>query len=286
MRLIFFGTPDYVLPVLNSLNRYHNIVAVVTQSPKSVGRKKILTYSAVDTWAHKRKIAKFYDFNNLPQADMGVCAAFGMIIPERVLNHFKYGILNIHPSLLPKYRGASPIQTAIVNGDSITGVTIIKMDQKMDHGPILTSFSENILDDDTFQSLRTRLFERSAEVLINLIDSYSKNKIRLKTQDDNLASYCKMVEKQDGFVNLQTDNPKLIEAKFRAYSPWPGVWTYVQLTANNLQSTTKKRLKIIELTVDRSQSAISVEPKIVQLEGKNPVSFKQFKNGYPEVSFS
>jgi methionyl-tRNA formyltransferase len=134
MKIIFFGTPDYVLPVLEILNKYHEIVAVVTQSPKPVGREKTLTYSPVDAWAHKKKIQKQFDFISLPEADLGVCAAFGMIIPKVVLNHFKFGILNVHPSLLPKYRGASPIQSAIVSLDQKTGVTIIKMDEKMDHG--------------------------------------------------------------------------------------------------------------------------------------------------------
>ena len=177
MRIVFFGTPDYVLPILETLNKYHEIVAVITQSPKPVGREKTLTYSPVDAWAHKKKIQKQFDFNDLPEADLGVCAAFGMIIPKEVLNHFKFGILNIHPSILPKYRGASPIQSAITNLDKTTGVSIIKMDEKMDHGPILTNFTESISTTDTFDSLRTRLFERSTEVLVNLIPNYIKNKI-------------------------------------------------------------------------------------------------------------
>lgn len=290
MRLIFFGTPDYVIPILDKLNKYHEIVAVVTQPPKPVGREKILTYSAVDSWAYKKKIPKFFDFNDLPKADLGVCASYGAIIPKFVIDHFsakggsasgrKFGILNIHPSLLPKYRGASPIQTTIANQEKITGVTIIKMDGKMDHGPIVSSFKSEILPNDTFETLRVRLFEQSSEFLINLISNYSKNKIKLKPQNEYEATYTKIISKQDGFVDLEKDKPEVIEAKLRAYSPWPGIWTYVQLTVNSLQSTAKKRLKIIELTVDRSQSAISIEPKTVQLEGKKPVSWNQFKSSY------
>jgi methionyl-tRNA formyltransferase len=276
MKIIFFGTPDYVLPVLEKLHKYYEIVAVVTQSPKPMGRKKILTYSSVDNWAYKHslassagktKIPKFYDFSNLPKADMGICAAFGMIIPKVVLNHFKYGILNIHPSLLPKYRGASPIQSAIVNGDTTTGVTIIKMDEKMDHGPILTSFKEEILPDDTFETLRIRLFERSVEVLLNLIPNFVKGKIHLKPQGENLATFCKIVSKQDGFINLEKDSPKSIEAKQRAYSPWPGIWT-------NLKNG--KRLKILKCHLEKDELILEE----VQLEGKGPVSWNQFKSAY------
>lgn len=282
MRLIFFGTPDYVLPVLETLNKYYEIVAVVTQPPKPVGREKILTYSDVDKWAFKKHIPRFFDFINLPEADLGVCASFGMIIPKAVLNHFstqggsasggKHGILNIHPSLLPKYRGASPIQSAIVNGDLITGVTIIKMDEKMDHGPIVSSFKDDVLPTDTFESLRVRLFEQASEFLINLIPNFIKGKIKLKPQDESIATYCKIVEKQDGFVDLEKDDPKTIEAKLRAYSPWPGIWT--QLRQGSAGQA--RRLKILKCHLENEKLVLDE----VQLEGKNPVDYKQFISSY------
>ena len=276
MRLIFFGTPDYVLPVLDILNKYHEIVAVVTQSPKPVGREKILTYSQVDTWAYKHKIHKQFDFENLPDADLGICASYGAIIPKFVINNFKFGILNVHPSLLPKYRGASPIQSAIANQDTPTGVTVIKMNEKMDHGPILSSFKEDILPDDTFETLRVRLFKLASEFLINLIPNYTKGKIKLKPQDDKLATFCKIISKQDGFVDLEKDNPEVIIAKLKAYTPWPGVWTYVQ-------QPLKKRLKILEAELDINHQSLIINK--VQLEGKNPVSWNQFKSAYPEINF-
>ncbi len=266
MRIVFFGTPDYVLPIVNELNKYHDVVGVVTQPPKPVGRNQKTTYSEVDHWAHKRNIEKYFNFENLPQADLGVCAAFGKIIPSSVINHFKFGILNIHPSLLPKYRGSSPIQTAIANGDTETGITIIKMDDKMDHGPIVSQFKEEILPDDTFSSLRERLFKKSAQFLIDLIPNYTKGKINLKIQDESLATFTKMVKKEDGYVDL-SDDPQLIDRKLRAYSPWPGIWTQITLK----QTGQNKRLKILEY---------KNEPVTVQLEGKNPVSWQQFKNAY------
>lgn len=271
MRVIFFGTPDYVIPVLNALNKYHEIVAVVTQGPKEVGRKKIITYSDVDHWAHKRKIEKYYDFDDLPEAELGVCASFGMIIPKEVLTHFKFGILNIHPSLLPKYRGASPIQQTIINNDLITGVTIIKMDEKMDHGPIVTQFKEETLPDDTFETLRKRLFEKASEVLVELIPNYVSGKINLKKQDENEATFTKIISKQDGFVDLENDDPKLIESKLRAYAPWPGIHTKI-IIKNKIE----KRLKILKCHLEKDQLVIEE----VQLEGKNPVTWQQFQQAY------
>lgn len=275
MKLVFFGTPDYVIPILNKLHKYHEVVAVVTQPPKPVGREKILKYSEVDSWAYKKKIPRFFlpaqagDYEKLPKADMGVCASFGMIIPKVVLDIFPHGILNIHPSLLPKYRGASPIQTAIANGDTLTGVTIIKMDEQMDHGKIVTQFKEDILSDDTFQSLRERLFNLSADVLIDLIPEFFKNKINLKEQDHNSATFTKMVSRQDGFVDLKIDSLEVIERKLRAYSPWPGIWTLLRLKTSEGQA--QKRLKILEF---------KDEPIIVQLEGKKPTAWKIFRRAY------
>src|SRR3990172_4759611 len=115
MKIVFLGTPDYVLPILKALYKKYEIAAAVTQSPKPTGRKKFLTYSPVDTWAHQRKIPVIYDLDKVPKADLGVLAAYGKIIPPSVIQNLKSGILNIHPSLLPKYRGASPVQTAIAN---------------------------------------------------------------------------------------------------------------------------------------------------------------------------
>lgn len=269
MKIIFFGTPDYVLPVLEKLYRYHEIVAVITQEPKPMGREQNLSYSPVDEWAHKKKIRKQFDFADLPEAQLGVCASFGKIIPGFVLSHFKYGILNIHPSLLPKYRGASPIQSQIADGVTETGVTIIKMDEKMDHGPIVSKFKDQILPTDSFETLRTKLFERSADVLLELIEPYTDGKIQLKPQNHEEATFTKMVTKQDGFVDLKKDSPETIERKIRAYAPWPGVWTL----------TKDKRLKILKAHIDNLELIIDE----VQLEGKNPVSWKQFTQAYPDL---
>lgn len=277
MKIIFFGTPSYVLPILTKLHRKFvtgpgksPIVAVVTQSPKPFGRKQIKLYSPVDKWAHERGIPIFYDYIDLPEAELGVCASFGAIIPKSVIEHFKYGILNVHPSLLPKFRGASPVAEAIKQGEVQTGVSIIKMDEKMDHGPIIVQSKEDILPTDDGQTLRDRLFEKSADILVELIDPYLKGKIKPKPQDDDEATFTKTVRKEDGYIDLGKVKGAQAERFMRAMAPWPGAWT---------KTSDGKRLKLLKAHLN-GESLILDE---VQLEGKNPVSYPQFEAAYPHA---
>ena len=273
MKIVFFGTPDYVLPVLTSLHKkfvtgpgISPMVAVVTQSPKPTGRKQILTYSPVDRWAHEHKIDIFYQsselIKNSVKADIGVLTAYGEIIPKTVIDTFPHGILVVHPSLLPKYRGASPIQGAIANGDKQVGVTIIKMDEKMDHGPIVSQFKEETRPDDTTDTLRARLFERSKDVVVEMIEPYLQGKIKPKEQNHDEATYTKIITKQNGFIDLEKTNPEEAERFIRAMQPWPQAWTLIG----------KKRLKVLKAHLENGKLVLDE----VQLEGKNPVSWKEF----------
>lgn len=274
LKVIFFGTPDYVLPVLEDLYKHYKLVAVVTQPPKLAGRKQIKTFSAVDNWAHKRNIKVATDLGEkLPEANLGIVASYGKIIPERVIRHFPNGILNIHPSLLPKYRGASPIQFQIIDGQTQTGVTVIKMDKLMDHGPIVSQFAEQVNKTDTNETLRASLFEKSAQFLIDLIPNYISQKIRLKEQNHNDATFTKIISKEDGLVDLKKDKPEVVERKFRALKPWPGIWCYVQIERRKL------RLKILDLHLEDGKLVLDK----VQLEGKKAVSLEEFKRGYPQI---
>ncbi len=272
------------MPIVQALYKeYKNVhekgvVAVVTQPPKPVGRKKILEYSPVDTWAYKHKIPIFNSqFSNkeLPEADLGVVASYGKIIPKNIIEHFRYGVLNIHPSLLPKFRGASPIQEAIATGETITGVTIIKMDEQMDHGPAISAFKEAIRPDDTNETLRARLFNRSAEFLIDLIPNYLNGKIKPKKQDHTKATFTKLIKKDDGFIKDPLGDPARAERLFRAFEPWPGIWTEVKILRD--EEIKLLRLKILKLHL-KNEKLIFDE---VQLEGKNPVTWEEFKKGYP-----
>lgn len=282
MKIVFFGTPNYVMPILTKLHKEFvtgpgksPIVAVVTQSPKPVGRDQIVTFSPVDKWAHEHKILTYYQASDLLEANLdaeiGVLASYGEIITRDIINLFPQGILVIHPSLLPMYRGASPVPAAIKNGDKITGCSIIRMDEKMDHGPVVTQFKEEILDTDTSDVLRDRLFAKSADVLAETITPYIKGKIKLKKQDDTAATYTKLVTKQDGFIDLQGSDPYQTERFIHAMYPWPGAWTLLP---------NQKRLKLIKSHMEDDKLILDE----VQLEGKLPVSYKQFIEAYPSLA--
>ena len=289
MKIVFFGTPDYVLPILKAVHKAFvtgpgksPITAVVTQSPKPVGRKQILAYSPIDKWAHDHKLPIYYSANELvenpTEATLGILASYGEIIRKEVINLFPQGILVIHPSLLPKYRGASPVPATIANGDEIAGASIIKMDEKMDHGPIVSQFKEPVLPDDTAESLRNRLFERSAGVLVEMLTPYVHGKIKLKPQDEDAATFTKLMKREDGYVSLNEKSPIEVERIIRAMQPWPGAWTSIQLSEKD---TGNKRLKLLAAHMEGER----LELDEVQLEGKDPVSFKQFKGGYPTAKF-
>lgn len=278
MKIVFFGTPEYVLPILKKIHKEFvmgpgksPIVAVVTASPKPVGRKQYLSYSAVDKWAHEHKIFTYYSANELLEAnldmEMGILASYGEIIKKEVIDLFPKGILVMHPSLLPKYRGASPVPAAIKNGDTVTGGTIFKMDEKMDHGPIITQFKEEILPTDTSDTLRDRLFEKSADVFIETLTPYIKGKINPKVQNEEEASYTNILTKQDGFIKLTGVPPVTINNFIHAMYPWPGAWTYL---------TNEKRLKLLKSHLEGDTLVLDE----VQLEGKEPVSWKQFNEAY------
>lgn len=294
MKIVFFGTPDYVLPILKAVHKKYvtgpgrsPIVAVVTASPKPIGRKQILNYSPIDEWAHDHKLPIFHSANDLLEAnldiELGILASYGEIIKKEVINLFPQGILVIHPSLLPKYRGASPIPEAIKNGDRVTGVSIIKMDEKMDHGPIVTQFREEVGPLDTSGMLRNRLFEKSAEVLTETLEPYIKGKIKPKVQDETQATYTKIMTKQDGFIDLEKSKGKDTEVHnfIRAMSPWPGAWTLLRptTTLGTTEGQAQKRLKLLKSHLEDGKLVLDE----VQLEGKDPVSYKQFKEAYPSL---
>ncbi|MCJ7805659.1 methionyl-tRNA formyltransferase [Patescibacteria group bacterium] len=288
MKIVFFGTPEYVIPILDALRKEFDspkdkaVIAVITQAPQPTGRKQLLTYSPVDNFAYKRKISIFHSSRELiekgVEADLGVLAAYGEIIPPEVIKLFPKGILNIHPSLLPKYRGASPVQAAIAAGEAETGVSIIKLDDKLDHGDIYAQFKEEILKDDTTESLRKRLFERSADILVALMPAYLAGKIHPRKQDDSEATFTIRADKEHGFIPFEylkaalegKSSPQVVERFIRAMFPWPGAWSKIKIMNKEL------RIKILKAHLEGEK----LVPNEVQLEGKTPVSWKQFLDAY------
>lgn len=224
-----------------------------------------------------KKDSHFQIITNLKdKPDVGVLASYGKILPKEISNIPKHGILNIHPSLLPKYRGASPVQAAILAGEKEAGVSIIKMDEKMDHGPIISQFKEEIRPEDTAEILYSRLFEEGAKVLVTILPAYLEGRIELREQDHSQATFTRLLKKEDGKINWTWDQEK-IERFIRAMFPWPGAWTEIKVTRNKKQAT--RRLKILKAHLEAGKLVLD----LVQLEGKKPVTWKQFQEGYPEA---
>ena len=311
LKIVFLGTPEYVLPIISMLHNSFKdgagkspIVAVVTQRPKPAGRKQTLEYSAVDTWAHKKDIPKYFQgkdlINEKVHADVGILASYGEILTKEVIDHFPKGIINIHPSLLPKYRGSSPVQAAITLGEDQTGVSFTKMDENLDKGQLISSFTEDILPEDTTETLRERLYTRSVKVLEKLLPAYIDGRAKLISIDNHPGTFTTRVDRSHAFIppnyikvaldgkatNDDWDikfinnftikpTPSVIESFVRAMQTWPTAWTEVKIGKD------KKSLKIHKTHLDNEKLGIDE----VQLEGKTIVSYKQFREGYAEAIF-
>lgn len=309
LKIVFFGTPEFVLPVLKEIHKNFTdpgssscIKAVVTQPPRVSGRKRRLDYSPVDTWAHRRNVPVVHkpQLNEIPKADLGILAAYGQIVPASVIKLFPLGILNIHPSLLPELRGASPVQAAIAFGAKFTGVSIIKMDEKLDHGPIVSQFEYEIGPEDTSRIVYEKLFKQASHVLVELIPAYARGKIQPKKQDHDKATYTHVLKRDDGHIpsiylaaalkGRQLDqewkigfvdnltlkpNPQNIERFIRAMQDWPGAWTNLDENLTN-KKIKNNRLKILHAEISGGKLKILK----VQLEGKNPVTWKELAYAY------
>lgn len=224
------------------------------------------------------------------KADVFIVADFGEILPPKILSLPRHGSLCLHPSLLPKYRGASPVQYAIMNGDKETGLTLFEMDEKIDHGPIISQFKEPIRDDDTAETLYQRLFTAGAQVLVTILPSYIAGKIKPRPQDHSKATYAPQLTREDGRINWQKSEQE-IERFIRAMTPWPGAWTKIHQihsrsgiapAAHCGSGKGEKRLKILEAHLEKGKLVLDR----VQLEGKKPITWKQFLAGHSSFEFS
>lgn len=276
LRVVFFGTPTFVIPVLETLNQNFSIVGVVTTPDQKSGRKQILTPTPIKTYCLEKnlpvKIITNQHFSNdtiqqltTLKPDLFVVAAYGKIIPKEILEIPKCGAINIHPSLLPKYRGASPIQSAIFHGDKTSGLTIIKMDEQMDHGPILYAKELVLINEDTFHSLSIKMFQVAAEALPHVIEELVREKLEPLSQDDTKATFCDHITKDQGYFDIANPpSPEKLDRMIRAYYPWPTTWTKISIGGQE---------KIVKF----------LPGKKLQVEGKNPMSYKDFFNGYPQL---
>ncbi len=230
--------------------------------------------------------------------DLAIVADYGLIIPKEIFEIPKYKTLNIHFSKLPKYRGPSPVQYTILNGDRSAWISYILISEKMDTGDILLQEEFPLTGKETTGDLYQKLFVIASQKLPEVINNYVSDKITPKKQDDKMATYTKLLTRDDGFIPfpilkeaINGKTPIQIERALRAFSPWPGLYTNVTIKQfNNLPAgkageTISKRLKILKLHLDQTtkdqRPTTRIIIDLVQLEGKKPVSWKQFLEGYP-----
>ena len=237
LNIVFAGTPAFGLPCLNALwHSQHTIIALYTQPDRNAGRGHKLRCSAIKNWALTHAIPVYqpcnfkdaYVVDQLAalQPDLMVVIAYGLILPESVLTIPHYGCLNVHASLLPRWRGASPIVQVILHGELHTGITIMRMTAGMDTGPVATTVAITVATIDNTLSLSNKLSDLAVVPLIQVIEQLATTGVEFIPQDNALATYAPKIHKEDARINWNTA-ATVIERQIRAFVPWPVAYTYV-----------------------------------------------------------
>ena len=285
MNIVFMGSPDYAVKILDNLNKHFNIIAIFTQPDKPVGRKKVLTPTAVKKYALENNLKVFTPSSLKGQEelisslrpDFIVVAAYGLILPKEVLDIAP--CINLHASLLPKYRGASPIQSAILNGDKYTGVTSMLMDEGLDTGDILVwDYTE--IGNKTSIDLFNELGDIAANQIIYTLKNFSK--IKPLKQNDVLATYSPKIKKEDGFVDFSS--ALIMDRKYRAFKPWPGIFCE-KFKINEMKlvdvDSVNKKGEIIEISDGIVVGCEKGRVKLIKIQvpGKKEVRAIDYING-------
>ncbi len=321
LRIVYMGTPQFAVPPLKALiqgsapgtvlPQGYEIVSVITRPDKPAGRGREILFSPVKQVALEYNIpvwqpgslkrAENIEVLAALRADLYIVAAFGQILPQAVLDQPRYGTLNIHASLLPKYRGVSPIAEAILQGETEIGVTIMLLDAGVDTGPILLQRRISIAEDDTTGTLTTKLATLGAQALLEALPLWIEGKITPVPQDESLATYTRMLHKEDGEISWNT--PAIILArKVRAYTPWPGAYTYwrgkllkivtahATASAEQEPGTPAHPGTVHLLHTEQGQRALAITTGAgilvvtqLQLEGRRAMSAEEFLRGYPQI---
>jgi len=296
MRIVFFGTPSSCLPIVKKIYSRFDLALIISKSSiLSLSRRKrneskleaFSNYESIDYLTPKSFDSSFIQNLYSMQPDIFVVCAYGRILNKKVLSIPKFGTINIHPSLLPQYRGPSPVQYSIKNLDVHTGFTFIKMDEGIDTGDILfNSTPIKIEDKDTTESLTDKIFFSASKKINRSIQNLFDNTHSLSKQNNDLATYTKLISKKDGKISWHETSLQL-NAKIRAYSKWPGLYTFhntkkikiLDLKQTILDSTTPGKIyvKNNKVYVDTSTKKILISN--IQLEGKKINSaYSYFKN--------
>lgn len=301
MKIVYFGTPEFAVKPLESLLKEENIeiLAVITQPDKTQGRKKILTSSPIKKLAETKNLKIIQpktkkelknELDKLQKADFFVVIAFGMILTKNILDMPKFGTINVHASLLPKYRGASPIQESLLHGDEETGVSIMNIDEELDHGNLFLLRRLNINPEDNFETLSSKLSNLTANILPHVLNDIMEGNLTAIPQNKAKASYCHKIEKENGKIDFRK-SAREIKNMIRAYTPWPGVYTILKnkkIKIITSDTENKENLQPGEFKIENGILKIGTSkgvliPKILQPEGKNPMDIKSFINGYQSL---
>lgn len=297
--VVFMGTPDFAVPALRLLLQHHTVLGVVTQPDRPAGRNRQVQMSPVKQVALEAGIPVFQPEKiRLPaaieelrqwQPDVYVVAAFGQILPQTVLDIPPHGSVNIHASLLPRWRGAAPIQAAIRAGDAETGITIMKMDAGLDTGPMLSQRAIPITTEDTGASMHDKLAALGGELLIKTLPGYLNGQIAPIPQDESQATLAPRIQKEEGVIDW-TQPAIHIERTVRAFTPWPGTsttWNGRQLKIHHgeaaLGSAPPGKVVMASGRVAVGTGDGLFFPTRVQLQGKNAVSIEEFMRGYGAI---
>ena len=294
MKIVFMGTPDFGVVALNKLIEAHEVILVVSQPDRKIGRKRILTPSPIKEVALENNIDVFQPENIKEnyqtiidsEPDIIITAAYGQFVPTQVLDCPKYGAINVHASLLPKYRGGSPIHSAIKNGDEYSGVSIMYMVKKMDAGDILSQVKVRIEKDDTALSMFSKLGLVGSDLLLETLISIEADDLTLTKQDQSLVTYAHNIKRTDEKINWNlTANG--IDCHVRGYHSWPGTFTEINGQIIKIypgQIVNKNGLpgEILSISNDGilvGSSELSYLITDFQVQGKKRMKIKDFLNG-------
>jgi methionyl-tRNA formyltransferase len=303
VRLVFAGTPDFAATALNALLQTdHQVVGVYSQPDRPSGRGRKLVPSPVKQVALEEGIAVFQPQSlktpeaqaelKALEADVMIVAAYGLILPPAVLDIPRHGCLNIHASLLPRWRGAAPIQRAIAAGDRETGITIMQMDAGLDTGDMLLKLSTPIVDSDTGGSLHDRLADLGGQAIIDSLAVLEDDSLTPEAQDDQQACYASKLSKEEGHLDW-TEDATALSLRIRAFNPWPGTYTdaggqRIRIHAAEVIDITSDRHP--GTVVERSRDGIDIACGLdvlrvtrLQLPGSRPQSVSDLINGGKDI---
>ncbi len=294
IKILFFGTPEFAVPSLELLSSEFEVVAVITKPDKPAGRGKKVTPPPVKVKAQELSIRvlqpsnfeEVREFLSQIQPDLGVVVAYGRIIPNWLVNLPRHGTINLHPSLLPKLRGASPIQWALLEGLKETGVSVIKLSEELDAGDILAQEKVKILESDDYLSLSEKLAKVGAKLLLKVIPEFVSGNLKPRPQEHEKATYCGRITKEMGLIDWNLPAEKICRM-VRALNPWPSTYTFLRgkrliitkASVVNEEGRPGVVLKTYpELVVSAGEKGVKIER--LKPEGKREMTSEEFLRGY------